>query len=55
MGYVTRGDTCAAGAWLRRAARDPSVDPWLLLDRLTTNEISRRSRSRLPGAPTLLE
>ena len=25
----------AAGAWLRRMARDPSVNPWLLLDQLT--------------------
>jgi transcriptional regulator with XRE-family HTH domain len=27
-----RGDTYAAGAWLRRLARDRSVNPWLLLD-----------------------
>jgi transcriptional regulator with XRE-family HTH domain len=51
MGYVTHGDTYAAGAWLRRTARDPSVNPWLLLDRLTANQISRPSpRSRLVGA-----
>jgi len=31
IGYVSRGDTYAAGAWLRRMARDPSVSPWLLL------------------------
>ena len=35
MGYVSRGDTYAAGAWLRRMARDPNVNPWLLLDQLT--------------------
>jgi transcriptional regulator with XRE-family HTH domain len=35
-GYVSRGDTYAAGARLRRTARDPSVNPWLLLDQLTT-------------------
>ena len=35
IGYVSRGDTYAAGAWLRRLARDPSVSPWLLLDQLT--------------------
>jgi transcriptional regulator with XRE-family HTH domain len=35
IGYVSRGDTCAAGAWLRRTARDPSANPWLLLDQLT--------------------
>jgi len=33
--YVIQGDTFAAGAWLRRLARDPSVSPWLLLDQLT--------------------
>jgi transcriptional regulator with XRE-family HTH domain len=56
MGYVTRGDTYAAGASLRRAARDPSVNPWLLLDRLAGNEISQSSPcSRLPGTSDLLE
>ena len=35
VGYVSRGDTYAAGAWLRRLARDPDVNPWLLLDQLT--------------------
>jgi transcriptional regulator with XRE-family HTH domain len=38
IGHVISGDTCAAGAWLRRMARDPSVDPWLLLDQLTKPE-----------------
>ena len=38
IGHVISGDTCAAGAWLRRMARDPDVNPWLLLDRLTTAE-----------------
>ena len=38
IGYVTGGDTYAAGAWLRRLARDPNVNPWLLLDQLTTPE-----------------
>jgi transcriptional regulator with XRE-family HTH domain len=52
MGYVIHGDTYAAGVWLRRAARDPSVNPWLLLDRLTTYEISKSGpRSRLHGTP----
>lgn len=36
IGYVIRGDGYAAGAWLRRIARDPSVSPWLLLDQLAT-------------------
>jgi transcriptional regulator with XRE-family HTH domain len=34
MSRVSRGDTYAAGAWLRRLARDPGVHPWLLLDQL---------------------
>ena len=38
IGHVISGDTCAAGAWLRRLARDPKVNPWLLLDQLTTAE-----------------
>jgi transcriptional regulator with XRE-family HTH domain len=38
IGYVISSDTCAAGAWLRRMARDPNVSPWLLLDQLTTAE-----------------
>jgi transcriptional regulator with XRE-family HTH domain/anti-sigma regulatory factor (Ser/Thr protein kinase) len=32
---VGHGDTYAAGAWLRRLARDSGVNPWLLLDQLT--------------------
>jgi transcriptional regulator with XRE-family HTH domain len=36
MGYVVSGDSYAAGAWLRRMARDRDVNPWLLLDQLTT-------------------
>lgn len=35
MGYMIQGDRYAAGAWLRRMARDPGVNPWLLLDQLT--------------------
>jgi transcriptional regulator with XRE-family HTH domain len=38
VGHVISGDICAAGAWLRRPARDPAVNPWLLLDQLTTAE-----------------
>jgi transcriptional regulator with XRE-family HTH domain len=38
IGYVISGDTYAAGMWLRRVARDPNVNPWLLLDQLTTPE-----------------
>lgn len=40
ISYVIRGDGYAAGAWLRRIARDPSVSPWLLLDQLATRQIS---------------
>lgn len=29
-------DSRAAGDWLRRLARDPTVNPWLLLDQLAT-------------------
>jgi transcriptional regulator with XRE-family HTH domain len=41
IGYLLHGDTYAAGMWLRRMARDPNVNPWLLLDRLTTREKRR--------------
>jgi transcriptional regulator with XRE-family HTH domain len=34
---VGRGDTRAAGIWLRRTARDPAVSPWLLLDLLAAH------------------
>jgi transcriptional regulator with XRE-family HTH domain len=36
LGHVISGDICAAGAWLRRVARDLDVSAWLLLDQLTT-------------------
>jgi transcriptional regulator with XRE-family HTH domain len=39
VGYVAGGDTYAAGVWLRRLARDPSVNPWLLLDQLTAPDL----------------
>ena len=35
IGYMRSGDMYAAGAWLRRMARDSSVNPCLLLDQLT--------------------
>ena len=41
ISHVIRGDGYAAGAWLRRIARDPSVSPWLLLDQLATREMCR--------------
>ncbi len=36
ISYVISSD--AARAWLRRMARDPNVNPWLLLDQLTTGD-----------------
>lgn len=36
IGHVISGDNYAAGTWLRRLARDPDVNPWLLLDQLIT-------------------
>ena len=33
---LARQDGRAAGEWLRRLAREPTVNPWLLLDQLTT-------------------
>lgn len=47
---VSHGDTYASGAWLRRLARDPSVNPWLLLDQLTAPDMTLPGlRSRLSG------
>ncbi len=37
-GYMFRGDTYAAGVWLRRIARNRGVSPWLLLDQLITRQ-----------------
>jgi transcriptional regulator with XRE-family HTH domain len=39
IGHVIQGDMHAAGALLRRLARDPSVNPWLLLDQLTAPDL----------------
>jgi transcriptional regulator with XRE-family HTH domain len=40
--FLARGDGRAAGEWLRRTAREPGVNPWLLIDQL-----------RLPGPARL--
>jgi hypothetical protein len=51
---VSQGDRYAAGKWLRRLARDPEVNPWLLLDQLTAPGISLpgpASARGEPGAP----
>jgi len=39
---VARGDGRAAGDWLRRLARDPGVNPWLLIDQLASREAGER-------------
>ena len=48
IGYVSHGDTYAAGAWLRRMARDPSASPWLLLDRVTAPDIGLFGKGSRP-------
>jgi transcriptional regulator with XRE-family HTH domain len=48
MGYMSRGDGCAAGKWLRRIARDPGVSPWLLLDQLAAHRQETEGK-RKPG------
>ena len=52
ISQVSRGDRYAAGAWLRRLARDPSVHPWLLLDQLTL--LSGKNSRPLGGSGTRL-
>jgi transcriptional regulator with XRE-family HTH domain len=52
IGHVISGDSCAAGAWLRRMARDPDVDPWLLLDQLTTAQHAVPGLSVRPSGGT---
>jgi transcriptional regulator with XRE-family HTH domain len=41
---LARTDARATGAWLRRLAREPTVNPWLLIDQLTT--LQARSAER---------
>ncbi len=41
-----RGDTRATGDWLRRLAREPTVNPWLLIDQLAA--LQPASRPPLP-------
>jgi DNA-binding XRE family transcriptional regulator len=49
MSYVARGDGHAAGALLRRIARDHTVSPWLLLDQLAVREIEMRRFAPTPA------
>jgi transcriptional regulator with XRE-family HTH domain len=48
---LARGDSRAAGDWLRRLAREPGVNPWLLIDQLAAWNISHRMppRCKDPG------
>jgi transcriptional regulator with XRE-family HTH domain len=45
-GHIARGDARAAGMWLRRTARNPGVDPWLLIDRFVAREIEALRSAR---------
>jgi transcriptional regulator with XRE-family HTH domain len=45
FGRLARQDRRAAGDWLRRLARDPTVSPWLLLDQLATRPFSHRAHA----------
>jgi transcriptional regulator with XRE-family HTH domain len=44
-GLMASGDARAARDWLRRLAREPSVNPWLLLDQLAAS-----ARVRTPAS-----
>lgn len=46
-GLMASGDARAARDWLRRLAREPSVNPWLLLDQLAA---SARVRTPATGS-----
>lgn len=50
MAHIARRDVRAAGMWLRRTARDPSVSPWLLLDLVAMHHAGMPGpRSRAAG------
>ncbi len=40
-----RQDSRATGDWLRRLARDPTVNPWLLLDQLAVMHVHPQEMS----------
>jgi transcriptional regulator with XRE-family HTH domain len=46
LAYLARGDSCGAGLWLRRKARDPGVSPWLLLDLVARRKTGSANISR---------
>ena len=43
---LSRRDGRAAGDWLRRLAREPTVNPWLLIDQFATLHTPSRSSPR---------
>ena len=45
------GDERASGDWLRRLAREPTVNPWLLIEQLASLHSSRAAQLR-PGRST---
>ena len=44
--HLAQTDTRATGDWLRRLAREPAVNPWLLIDQLTALESRPAGRER---------
>ena len=44
IALLASGDGRAAGDWLRRLAREPTVNPWLLIDQLAALPTTSRSR-----------
>ena len=44
---LVRRDGRTTGDWLRRLAREPAVNPWLLLDQLATSHIQSSSPQEL--------
>ena len=45
---VARGDGRSAGEWLRRLAREPDVNPWVLIDQLAARTIAVAPASGKP-------
>jgi DNA-binding XRE family transcriptional regulator len=53
-GLLAASDTHAAGDWLRQIARQPGVNPWLLIDQLSESAVFRvpiPGDIRKPAAP----
>ncbi|MGP8001345.1 MAG: helix-turn-helix domain-containing protein [Streptosporangiaceae bacterium] len=47
--HLARRDGRAAGEWLHRVAREPSVHPWLVLDQLATRLGDEPTMTRMPS------